>query len=333
MSDLAARAGGSGSTAITGGDGAPRSAVHRVRPRLYFRPEYVVDVLERGMRQTFDVLRARRIHDALIECGAAEPGDFVAPAALDDDALLLVHTPDHVARLHDPTTLARLLFLDPSHPWDERLLQPFLYAAGGTLAAAEAAATDGGIGLNLGGGYHHAQADKAEGFCAIADVAIAIRRLQRTRGVARVLIVDLDYHHGNGNAAIFAADESVFTFSMHANNWSWLTKRHNLDIELPAHTGDAAYLDCLRRHLLPVLAQFQPEFVFYVAGSDPFVDDRLGDFDISEGGMLERDRLVTRAVRRSGTPLVVVTAGGYGPASWRVHFNFYRWVLSGMADA
>jgi acetoin utilization deacetylase AcuC-like enzyme len=148
-----------------------------------------------------------------------------------------------------------------------------------------------------------------------------------------VLIVDLDYHHGNGNAAIFAADESVFTFSMHANNWSWLTKRHNLDIELRAHTGDAAYLDSLRGHLLPVLGQFKPQFVFYLAGSDPFVDDRLGDFDISEAGMLERDRFVTRAVRRTGTPLVVVTAGGYGPSSWRVHFNFYRWVLSGAADA
>jgi len=309
---------------------APRPPA--LRPRLYYRPEYITDVLESGMRQTFDVLRPRRIRDALVACGAARDDEFIAPAALGDDDLLLVHSPAYLQHIRTPATLARLLFLDPAHAWDERLLMPFLYAAGGTVAAALAAAQDGGIGLNLGGGYHHAQADKAEGFCAIADVAIAIRRLQRDRRIARALIVDLDYHHGNGNAEIFAGDESVFTFSMHANNWCWLTKRNNLDVELPAHTGDAVYLDTLRSRLPPVLAQFRPDFVFYVAGSDPFVDDRLADFDVSEAGMLERDRFVTHAVRRAGVPLVVLTAGGYGPSSWRVHFNYYRWLLTEGAD-
>ncbi len=298
------------------------------RPRLYYRPEYVIDVLEQGMRQTFDVLRAQRIRDALVQCGAAAAAEFVAPAALGDDDLRLVHGAAYLNSIRVPATLARLLFLDPSHPWDERLLMPFLYAAGGTLAAARAAAADRGIGLNLAGGYHHAQADKAEGFCAIADVAIAIRRLQRDEQVARVLIVDLDYHHGNGNAEIFAADESVFTFSMHGNNWCWLTKRNNLDVELPSHTDDAHYLAALHHHLPAILAAFQPEFVFYVAGSDPFIDDRLGDFDLSEAGMLARDRFVADAVRARGLPLVVVTAGGYGPTSWRIHFNFYRALLA-----
>ena len=203
----------------------------------------------------------------------------------------------------------------------------------GTLAAALAAAADGGISLNLGGGYHHAQRDKAEGFCAIADVAVAIRRLQREGRVERVLMVDLDYHHGNGNAEIFATDESVFTFSMHANNWCWLTKRNNLDVELPAHTEDALYLDALRRHLPQILTTFRPQIVFYVAGSDPFVEDRLGDFDVSEAGMLERDRFVTRETRCGRLPLVVVTAGGYGPSSWRIHFNYYRWLLAGWEAA
>lgn len=280
------------------------------------------------MRQTFDVLRSQRIRDALVACDAARADEFIAPPPLDTDDLLLVHTPAYLERIRTPATLARLLFLDPEHPWDDRLLMPFLYAAGGTLAAALAAAADGGIGLNLAGGYHHAQADKAEGFCAIADVAVAIRRLQRDRRGTRVLIVDLDYHHGNGNAEIFATDESVFTFSMHANNWCWLTKRNNLDLELPAHSGDDAYLDTLRQRLPPVLAEFRPDFVFYVAGSDPFAEDRLGDFDVSEDAMLERDRFVTDAVRRHATPMVVVTAGGYGPSSWRIHFNYYRWLLT-----
>lgn len=297
------------------------------RPRLYYRPEYVLDVREQGMRETFDVQRPQRIHDALLASGAARPADVVAPPALSDGDLRLVHTAEYLTSIRDPTILARLLYLDPSHPWDEGLLRPFLYAAGGTLAAAQAAVATGGIGLNLGGGYHHAQADKAEGFCAIADVAIAIRRLQRDGVAARAPIVDLDYHHGNGNAEIFAADESVFTFSMHANNWCWLSKRHNLDVELPAHVDDATYLAALRRHLPLIVAAFAPQVVFYVAGSDPFVEDRLGDFDLSEAGMLARDRFVADTVRAAGLPLVVVTAGGYGPTSWRIHFNFYRELL------
>lgn len=310
-------------------EGVRACGSNEIRPWLFYRREYVYDVVERGMRQTFDILRPQRIRDALVACGAARPEEFLAAPPLDDADLLLVHTPEYVQQLHQPATLARLLFLDPEHPWDERLLMPFLYAAGGTLAAALAASGDGGIGLNLGGGYHHAQADKAEGFCAIADVAIAIRCLKREQRADRVLIVDLDYHHGNGNAAIFARDESVFTFSMHANNWCWLSKHHNLDIELPAHTGDGVYLDTLRRRLPPVVAEFRPEFVFYIAGSDPFVEDRLGDFDISEAGMLERDRFVTQEVHARRLPMVVVTAGGYGPATWRIHFNYYRWLLDG----
>jgi len=299
------------------------------RPRLFFRPEYTCDVLEAGARHTFDVFRPQRIRDALVECGAARAEEFIAPTALDDADLLLVHTPEYLERIREPATLARLLFLDPAHPWGERLLLPFLYASGGTLAAALSAAATRGIGFNLGGGYHHAQPDKAEGFCPIADVAIAIRRLQRDRLAARVLIVDLDYHHGNGNAEIFSTDESVFTFSIHANNWCWVTKRNNLDLELPARTDDTHYLGALGAHLPATLAAFRPDFVFYVAGSDPFTEDALGDFDLSEAGMLERDRFVTHAVRERGLPLAVVTAGGYGPSSWRIPFNYCRWLLVG----
>jgi acetoin utilization deacetylase AcuC-like enzyme len=308
-------------------DDADRSPERFPRARLFYRDEYLVDVLEAGMRHTFDIQRPRRIRDALIARGVARPRDFTAPAELRDDDLLLVHTPDYLESIRCPATLARLLFLDPEHPWDDRLLLPFLYASGGTLEAALAASADGGVGLNLGGGYHHAGPDKAEGFCAIADVAIAVRHLQRERRVERVLIVDLDYHHGNGNAEIFSEDESVFTFSMHANNWCWLSKRNNLDVELPSHTADAAYLGALRDRLPALLDTFRPDFVFYVAGSDPFIEDFLGDFDISEAGMLHRDQFVTREVRARGLPLVVVTAGGYGPTSWKIHANFYGWLL------
>jgi acetoin utilization deacetylase AcuC-like enzyme len=294
--------------------------------RFFYRDEYVSRVLEAGFRHTFDVEKPRRIHAALLQSGAAADSDFVIAPMVSDAQLRLVHTAAYLAEIRRPETLARLLFLDPEHPWDQRLIEPFLYAAGGTVAAAEAAVRTGGIGANLSGGYHHAQPEKAEGFCAVADVAIAIRHLQQAGAVERVLIVDLDYHHGNGNALIFAEDESVFTFSVHAGNWCWITKRNNLDVELPSRTRDGAYLAVLEQHLPRLLRDFAPDLVMYVAGSDPFVEDLLGDFDISEDGMLRRDQYVTDTVRARGVPMAIVTAGGYGPASWRVHFNYYRWL-------
>jgi len=299
--------------------------------RLFYRAEYVYRVVEAGFRHTFDVEKPRRIHDALVAAGLANVDDFIAPPMISESELLLVHTPEYLAQIRRPDVLARLLFLDPEHPWDNRLVEPFLYATGGTVAAARLAAIERGIGVNLGGGFHHAQADRADGFCAIADIAIAVRLLQRDRRVERVLIVDLDYHHGNGNAEIFSQDESVFTFSMHAGNWCWISKRNNRDIELPSRTTDATYLDTLRTHLPAIVREFRPDFAVYVAGSDPFEGDTLGDFAISEAGMLERDRTVTELVWGHGIPMAIVTAGGYGGSSWRIHFNYFRWLLTGEA--
>ncbi|HUI26366.1 MAG TPA: histone deacetylase [Candidatus Kryptonia bacterium] len=304
------------------------ASARAVHPRLFFRDEYVYDILEAGMRHTFDVRKPRRIRDGLIAAGVVRGDEFIAAPAVAESELLLVHTSEYLQKIRRPETLARLLFLDPEHPWDYRLLQPFLYASGGTVAATRTAVREGSIAVNLGGGYHHAQVDKAEGFCAIADVAIAIRALQRDRLVRRVLIVDLDYHHGNGNAEIFATDESVFTFSIHAGNWCWITKHNNLDVELPSHTADDAYLAALAEHLPKIVRDFEPDLAVYVAGSDPFIEDTLGDFDITEAGMLARDRFVTQELYGRRIPMAVVTAGGYGESSWRIHFNYFRWLLA-----
>ena len=294
---------------------------------VFYRDEYVYHALEAGFRHAYDVLKPRRIRDALVADGCARPEQFVAAPLLDDDELLLVHTPAYLSEIRRPERLASLLMLDPAEPWDERLLEPFLYAAAGTLAAGHRAVAERSIAVNLGGGFHHAQADKAEGFCAIADVAIAIRSLRESGRIERALIVDLDCHHGNGNAEIFSTDESVFTFSMHTGNWCWITKRHNRDVVLPPGTGDQTYLSRLDEDLAAVFAEFAPDVIFYVAGSDPYAGDTLGDLAISEPGLLERDRRVTHEATARDVPMVVVTAGGYGPESWRIHFNYVRWLL------
>jgi acetoin utilization deacetylase AcuC-like enzyme len=298
------------------------------RVRLFYRDEYVYYAVEAGIRHTFDVERPRRIRDGLLATGLVTAADFVSAPAVSDAELLLVHTPAYVKQIKRPDRLASFLLLDPAHPWDGRLLQSFAYAAGATIVAAREAVAERLICVNLGGGFHHAQADKAEGFCAIADVAIAIRCLQRVEAVERVLIVDLDYHHGNGNASIFARDESVFTFSMHVTDWCRIVKRNNLDVHLPVHASDATYLGLLREHLPGVIEAFDPDLAFYVAGSDPFVEDTLGDAEVSEEGLLERDRFVTRELWGRDVPMVVVTAGGYGRSSWRIYRNYFAWLLS-----
>lgn len=298
------------------------------RIHLFYRDEYVYDVLEAGMRHTFDVLRPRRVRDALVDAGLVSRGNFLGAPSLSDAQLALVHTPDYIAAIKDPETLARFLLLDPSHPWDERLLQPFLFAGGGTVAAARIALAEGGIAVNFGGGFHHAQADKAEGFCAIADVAIAIRQLRGDGALERALIVDLDYHHGNGNALIFAQDEDVFTYSLHGVPWCFIDKRNNEDVMLPPRAGDDQYLGALRGSLPQILERFRPDLAIYLAGSDPFVEDTLGDAEVSEAGLLERDRFVTQQLRSRGIPMAVVMAGGYGLSSWRIYRNYFSWLLT-----
>ncbi|HFE63106.1 MAG TPA: histone deacetylase, partial [Caldithrix sp.] len=142
------------------------------------------------------------------------------------------------------------------------------------------------------------------------------------------LIVDLDYHQGNGNLLYFRNDESVFTFSMHADNWAGEIKKvNNVDIELPSHIKDPEYLKILDSEIRRIFSIFRPDLVIYLAGSDPYIEDTLGDFDLSEEGMLERDMFVYRQVRQRRIPLVVLGAGGYGPESWRIYFNFIRRVI------
>jgi acetoin utilization deacetylase AcuC-like enzyme len=187
---------------------------------------------------------------------------------------------------------------------------PFRLMAGGTCAAAAAALQDGGA-AHLGGGLHHAFAGHGEGFCPLNDVAVAIRVLQRDRRIRRAAVVDLDVHHGNGTAMIFERDPDVFTFSMHQqHNYPFFKPRGDLDIGLEDGVRDERYLRLLRGSL-PRVIESRPELIVYVAGADPFEQDRLGGLKLTKAGLAERDRLVIDAARSAGVPIVTVLAGGY----------------------
>jgi acetoin utilization deacetylase AcuC-like enzyme len=191
------------------------------------------------------------------------------------------------------------------------MVEAFWLAAGGTTLAARLALAHG-VGINIGGGFHHASPDHGEGFCAIHDVAVAIRRLQKDGLIRRAMVVDCDVHQGNGTAAIFAADATVFTLSIHQlNNYPTEKPPSNIDINLADETGDDEYLERLRGALVPALAEFKPELLIYVSGADPYYQDQLGGLSLTLEGLKARDRLVFACALMHQVPVAVALAGGY----------------------
>jgi acetoin utilization deacetylase AcuC-like enzyme len=246
------------------------------------------------------------------------PFDVVAPTPASWDDLALVHTSEYLQKIR-AGTLTRDDVAQLELPWSRAMVEGFRLMTGGTILAARLAAGVGfagnGVAVHIGGGLHHAFPNHGEGFCPFNDVAIAIRALQRD-GIARHAIIDLDVHHGNGNAFVFGPDSSpdddrVFTFSMHQQyNYPMWKPQGSFDIGLSDGVSDATYLRELAAALPQVLAH-RPNCVFYLAGADPYEDDQLGGLRLTLEGLHARDRLVIRAVRGAGIPLVVTLAGGY----------------------
>ncbi len=200
-------------------------------------------------------------------------------------------------------------------------------SVGATIAAALTAREDG-VSANLAGGTHHAFPDRGEGYCVFNDVAVATRVLQRDRLARRLAVIDLDVHQGNGTAAIFRDDPSVFTFSMHgAQNFPFKKEISDLDVALPDGTGDEEYLSALDTALTDTLNRHQPDFVFYLAGADPYEGDRLGRMKLTIAGLGRRDEMVFEHCRRMSVPVAVSMGGGYAPeieAIVTIHTNTIR---------
>jgi acetoin utilization deacetylase AcuC-like enzyme len=250
------------------------------------------------------------LHDRLLRTRFASPEDFVEPEPAADEDLLRVHQAAWVAGLRDGTlTYQDILRLEI--PYSPEMVEAFWMAAGGTTLAVRHALARG-VGFNLGGGFHHAFPDHGEGFCAINDIAVAVRRLQHEGAFQRAMVVDCDVHHGNGTAAVFAGDTSVFTLSIHQfNNYPTEKPPSSLDIHLADGTGDAEYLHRLGNGYRAALAMFKPQLVLYVAGADPYMEDQLGGLSLTFDGLMERDRMVIWTALTHHAPVAIVLAGGY----------------------
>jgi acetoin utilization deacetylase AcuC-like enzyme len=287
--------------------------------KLIYHPEYDLDLGP----HVFPSQKFKMIHDSLVEEGIAEEADFVAPEAAPDVDVLRVHTPAWVRKLQtDSLTLNERMKLEI--PVSEATVKAFWLSAGGSTLAGRLALRDG-FSANLSGGFHHAYAGHGEGFCMLHDVAIAIRSLQAVSAIRTAMVVDTDVHQGNGTAAIFEDDASVFTLSIHQeNNYPMPKPPSNEDIGLPDGTRDHEYLDALEEGLLHSLKQMTPDLIFYVGGADPYREDQLGGLALTLEGLQKRDRLVFEHARRRGIPVASTLAGGYARRvadTVRIHVN------------
>ncbi len=257
----------------------------------------------------FPSQKYRLIRDRLLQEHFAEPDDFLEPQPASDQDILRVHDPGWVHRLKTGTlSIDEVMKLEI--PYSQEMVAGVWLATGGSILAARNALRDR-MGFNIGGGFHHAFPGHGEGFCAIHDVAVAIRALQHEGLVERALVVDLDVHHGNGTAAIFAGDRSVLTMSMHQfHNYPSEKPDSVIDIHLSDGVADEEYLSRLG-DALAVAMGFAPHLVFYLAGADPYQEDQLGGLSVTMEGLKQRDRLVFEASLAQNVPVAVVLAGGY----------------------
>lgn len=258
----------------------------------------------------FPSQKYRLVHDALLAEGFANASDFLAPTPAPDEDVFLVHSQEYVHKLKTGT-LSYAEQLRMEIPYSLELIEACWLAAGGSILAARRALADGWA-ANIGGGFHHAYPDHGEGFCVLHDVAIAIRRTQFDRAIETAMVIDTDVHHGNGTAAIFGGDSTVFTVSIHQeNNYPYPKPPSSLDINLEDGVGDDDYLTILDKNLHQAFEQFQPGLIFYIGGADPYREDQLGGLALSLEGLRRRDALVFDYARRLRIPLAITLAGGY----------------------
>jgi acetoin utilization deacetylase AcuC-like enzyme len=274
---------------------------------LVYHPNYVVPLPD---QHRFPMPKFRLLYEMLLADGVATVDQFHTPEPPPSAWIELVHTHDYVTAYCQGTLEAKAM-RRIGLPWSAALVNRTCTAVGGTILTAKLA-LEHGLACNTAGGTHHAFPSYGSGFCIFNDLAIAPRLLQSTGHIHKALIVDLDVHQGDGTAAIFQADPSVFTFSMHCEaNFPGTKQQSDLDIALPNGMEDDAYLQTLAAYLPDLLSQVQPDLVLYDAGVDPHLGDRLGKLALTDQGLFRRDMQVLTTCIAQGYPVACVIGGGY----------------------
>ena len=275
----------------------------------------------------FPVKKYFLIYNRILEEKVLTPADFIQSTPLFDRDLTLVHSRGYMVRLY-LLALTPMGLINGENPISWNIFKKLKGVCGGTYLACKIA-LEKGMGMNLGGGFHHAFASHEEGFCHLNDMAVAIRKLQVERYIDRAMVIDCDVHQGNGTASIFQWDDTVFTFSIHQDDIYPYEKAYsNYDISLHGslRVDDEKYLEQLE--VLPdLIKKHRPDLVIYLAGADPFKKDRLGGFLLTKQGLMDRDVYVLRLCAKLSIPVAIVLGGGYAPDiddTVEIHLNTVR---------
>ncbi len=291
--------------------------------KVYYSDHFVLPL---PPEHRFPMVKYSMLREKVGASGFNGPGEMRVPAPVSDTEILRAHDEVYLSRVV-AGSLTRKEMRRIGFPWSQRMVERSRRASGGTLGACLAAMEDG-IAANLAGGTHHAFRDRGEGYCVFNDSAISARAMQEKGLVRRVVILDTDVHQGNGTAAILRGDPSVFTFSIHgAKNYPFHKEEGDLDVALPDGTGDEAYLRALEDGVEQALDASRAELAIYLAGADPFEDDRLGRLGVTKAGLAERDKVVLEACRERSIPVAITMAGGYArnvEDTVEIHFQSLR---------
>lgn len=303
---------------------------------LVFDPRYNINLNDFGMNKPFALDRGEQVLSELRRRFGERAAEYDLPAPVSEEEILLVHTPRYVQSLQDPRTWMGIMEFKEEEFQPEKatrslpeLLEDIRLKCGGTLLASRNA-LELGMCANLGAGYHHAFPDEGRGYCVLNDIAIAIRKLRAEQKLKKVLIVDLDFHQGDGTALIFQNDPDTFTLSVHSEE-GWPETKQKSDLDVPIYQGEEhLYVEKAAGGIEKALKSFAPDMVLYVGGSDPYEKDVLPGtafIKLSLEQLKQRDKLVVDTFVDRGIPIASVFAGGYGPHVWEVHYWSVHYLL------
>lgn len=260
----------------------------------------------------FPMVKYRQLRQHVVHSPHHLQDPLIVPPAATDEQLLSCHTERYVSAVRDGT-LSNSEIRRIGFPWSPQMVERSRRSTGATLAASRAALTDG-IAVNLAGGTHHAMRDAGEGYCVFNDAAVTIRTLQNEKLIQRACVIDLDVHQGNGTAEILSDDHSAFTMSLHGvKNFPLRKSPSDLDIDLDDGTTDEQYMKALHAALDHLDTKQPFDLAIFLAGADPYENDRLGRLNLSKKGLAKRDRTVMQWCLDRDIPLAITMAGGYAP--------------------
>ncbi|MCU0720430.1 MAG: histone deacetylase [Pirellula sp.] len=299
--------------------------------QIVYSPKYLINLGGLEKLHPFDIHKYSKIHKQLVADQSISASHTLSPESLTSEQLRLIHSDEYLETLKDKEMLIKYLEA-PALKFaplnlEKAVVEPFRFASGGTLLAARSA-LDVGIGINIGGGYHHAKPTSGEGFCLFADIPIAIRQLQADGHIKKALIVDVDVHQGNGTILCLPNDDSTFTFSMHqAEIYPIPKEMGDLDVEVPSGCQDEEFNRLLSENLQNILKDFQPDICFIVGGCDTLQGDPLASLEMTPQGIVDRDALIVRTCVDKKIPVVLTLAGGYSKDAWKAQHQSIKNII------